>query len=528
MTIEETGREGTGPATLGVREGSLTLPDGLDADGIYDVLINGDHVWSLKPSRDAARRGNRLVARWPKALKRYLVGRARVTLRQHAADDVLAVGEHVFGGEPDREVRVADKSGNVLVLDKYGRLIRPLSAEAASSLDTLLDQTEQLLGDLREKAGVPAFIAYGTLLGAVRNGELIGHDNDLDLGYVSEHAYPVDVIREGYRVERALQKAGWTVRRGSGTRLNVRIRQPDGRLRFVDVFTAHWVDDVLYMPSDTGFRLPREAVLPLTSVELHGRRMPAPADHERLLAATYGEGWRSPDPSFQYETPRWLARRLNGWFGGLRTRRKVWDTFYAGAGRNLTQEPSPFAEWVTEHYPSSRPLLDVGTGNGRDALWFAGQGRPVTAVDYMISVLDRASRRAEDLGLPASFATVNCYDSREMLALGTRLSRADGPVDVYARFMLHALEEPGRDNLVRLASMVLRQGGHLFLEFRTRTDALNRHHFKQPRRMYVRPADARALVERHGGRVVEQVTGKGLAPLLDEDPNVCRIVATWT
>mgnify|MGYP006198694881 CR=1 FL=1 len=48
--------------------------------------------------------------------------------------------------------------------------------------------------------------------------------------------------------------------------------------------------------------------------------MPAPADSETLLAATYGENWRVPDPAFQYSTPAWLSRRLGGWFGGLMAR----------------------------------------------------------------------------------------------------------------------------------------------------------------------------------------------------------------
>lgn len=523
--MDEAGKRRGG---IDVDDESLTLPTGSRSEGIYDVLLNGDHVWSLRPSRDATSAGDRFVAPWPKALRRYLTGRARVEIRQHDEVHVLAAVEHVFGGDPTKRVSVTDKAGHALVLDKYGRLIRPLSAEADDSLDVLMDQAEQLLADLRDKAGVPAFIAYGTLLGAVRNGKLIGHDNDLDLAYLSAFDHPVDVIREGYRVERALLDAGWAVRRGSGARLNVRIQQPNGALRFVDVFTALWVDEVLYMQSDTGFRLPRTSMLPLTTVELHGRRVPAPADFERLLAATYGDGWRAPDPSFQYETPPWLSRRLNGWFGGLRNRRKIWDSFYAGPGRNLTREPSSFARWVAENYPSDRPLVDVGTGNGRDGLWFARQGRRVTGTDFTISALRRAADLADGEALPASFVTVNLNDTRETLALGTRLAHEHTEMDVYARFMLHALEGHARENLLRLASMTLRKGGYLFLEFRTRKDAKARHHFKQPRRMYVRPAAARAMVERHGGRIVEQVAGYGLAPFRDEDPHVCRIVASWS
>jgi SAM-dependent methyltransferase len=262
-------------------------------------------------------------------------------------------------------------------------------------------------------------------------------------------------------------------------------------------------------------------------VELHGHLFPAPGHPEALLAATYGEGWRTPDPAFRYDTPRPLYRRLNGWFGGLISHRKYWDAFYSQQRQRVPKGPSPFARWVQERHGSTRPLVDVGCGTGRDALWFASRGRHVTGLDYNLGVLRRAGNRAARRELDTEFHLVNLYDTRAALTWGAILAHRDEPCDVYARFTLHALTEPGQHNLMRLASMALRRGGRLYLEFRTPQDAVLPHVFAH-KRHYLSAEEARELVVQAGGRVLDVVTGQGLAPYEDEDPVVCRMVATWS
>jgi SAM-dependent methyltransferase len=526
------GRTGTtapGRGRLSVDDRTLTLPGDLEAGVTYDVSFNGQHVWSLVPDRDAEQRDKGYVVAWPKALLRFLSGRADVALHRHADQELAGVTSFVFGGREreHEQVSVTGQNGEALILDKWGRLTKPLSGEGSRLVELLLDEVESLLRFLNDQVGVPAFICYGTLLGAVRDGRLIGHDNDVDVAYLSEKAFPVDVVREGFRVERMLKAGGWRVRRGSGTRLNVQVRLGDGSVRFVDIFTAHWVEGRLYIPSDTGFELPRTTMLPLTTVDLHGRPLPAPADPETLLAATYGEGWRVPDPAFQYSTPSWLSRRLGGWFGGLMARRKHWDSFYAGQWRAVPKKPSPFARWVAVEHPSQRRLVDVGSGTGRDAIWFADHGRPVLGVDFSFKALRKAGNRAERRAVPATFEELNLHDLRAVLALGARLAHDPEPCDVYVRLTLNGLEPQGQENVIRLASMALRRGGLLFLEFRTLEDQRRPHVFAGHSRVFLAPRSVRRWIEAAGGEVVYERSGTGMAVLREEDPHVCRMVARW-
>jgi SAM-dependent methyltransferase len=522
-----TDSEAAGSA-LSVDDEGIVLPGAVDPETTYDILLNGQHVWSLQPGRDAiagTEAGPR--AEWPRALRRYLSGRAEVILREHVGGVVLASAQHSFEGVDDSQVLVVDQHGRELLLDKWGRLIRPLSSEDSGTVHELMSEVVRLLEVLRDECGVPAYICYGTLLGAVRNGRLIGYDNDIDVAYVSEHENPVDVIREGFRIQRILTEQGQVARRGSGSRLNVRLKMQDGSMRFVDVFTSHWVDGVLLLPNDVGAPLPREAMLPLSTIELMGWQVAAPARPEALLAATYGENWRTPDPSFKYETARWLSRRLGGWYGGMMMNRKHWDIFNATAPKRVSWQPTPFAEWVAKSYPSTRPIFEIGSGTGRDALWFAQHGRQVLGIDYSTDTVGRARRRAARDDLPVEFKAVSLYDTRATLALGAQMARGEAPVDVYARFILHALTDPGRLNFWRLASMSLRRGGNLFLEFRTTKDEDLPHFFGQHFRRFLEPDEIVKDIAAAGGKIVHREEGHGLAPFGEEDPHVCRIVAQW-
>lgn len=77
--------------------------------------------------------------------------------------------------------------------------------------------------------------------------------------------------------------------------------------------------------------------------------------------------------------------------------RAFWDERYASRERIWSGNPN---DQLVEHAASLPPAraLDVGSGEGADALWLAERGWRVTAVDVSAVALERAAARAVEYG----------------------------------------------------------------------------------------------------------------------------------
>ncbi|MQA15643.1 MAG: methyltransferase domain-containing protein [Pseudonocardiaceae bacterium] len=373
-------------------------------------------------------------------------------------------------------------------------------------------------------------MAYGTLLGAVRDGHFIGHDTDLDVAYLSDHTHPVDVALESFRLERIFRRNGWHTARDSAGLFKVFITESTDAVRHIDIFSSFYCQGLYHLVPFVTTALSRATLLPLGMVELEGRYLPAPADCATVLAATYGQDWKIPNPAFHYELPRSIARRVNvGWFRNYLAHRRPWIEFYEdGSSDAVPDGPSAFARWTGGLEDRDALVVDVGCGTGRDALWFARNGHSSLGLDYAPAGFGPARAAAERDGLPVSFDMLNLYDLRNVLTVGVRLAHESRPRIVHARFLVHALGDEGRQNLWRLAQLALRGGGRLYLEFRTPLDSTTEHAFGQRYRNYVEPDVVVREIEQRGGRIKYRMEARGMAPYDNEDPHVCRLVASWS
>ncbi|MCD9199007.1 SAM-dependent methyltransferase [Aeromicrobium wangtongii] len=75
-----------------------------------------------------------------------------------------------------------------------------------------------------------------------------------------------------------------------------------------------------------------------------------------------------------------------------------WDDRYASEDRIWSGQPNPqLVDRIAAMAPGR--ALDVGCGEGADAIWLAQQGWTVTALDVSQVALDRAARHAADAGV---------------------------------------------------------------------------------------------------------------------------------
>ncbi len=517
------------PATAsvtGVRVDDEGIRARSDDEVVLDVLFDGRRIWSFWLHRDGELNGGAILVRWPAALRRFLEGTTRLQLVEHVTGTV-AYDEEVRLGTGSTRIAVVNDRGLPLGIDKSLRLAQTFDTRSAEQVAPLLDSIEEVLAALR-KAGIDAFPAYGTLLGAVRGGRLIGHDSDADLGYVSDHTHPVDVVRESFRLQRALADMGYRITRYSGIAFKVDVVEADGSVRGLDVFGGFLAGGRLHLMGEIRTPFRREQIFPLGTTTLEGRELPAPADTDAFLTATYGPSWRVPDPAYKFETPVSTHRRLNGWFRGTRVRREAWDRSYSRLPRTPPPiEPSPFARWVRrrEHGPPAS-VIDIGCGQGVDDLWFARQGASVLGLDYALRGSEAVAGLAAAEGVDLEFRGMNLCELRSVLAEGARVAHLEGPKVVTVRNVAEATDRVGRGHLWRACEMMLREGGRLYLEVlvgRAASDGFAREQHLRPLAL----PRVVAELEARGAHVVARRQAWVSSPGRRAGHRIGRLVVQW-
>ena len=134
----------------------------------------------------------------------------------------------------------------------------------------------------------------------------------------------------------------------------------------------------------------------------------------------------------------------------------AWDERYAAVDRVWSSGPNQFLAAALADLPPG-DALDLACGEGRNALWLAGLGWRVTALDFSRVAVERGRRLAGEAGLAVDWR------------VGDALTAVLPPVDLVVVAYLQLAAEQRR-TAVRRAWDCLRPGGTFFLVAHDRTN----------------------------------------------------------
>lgn len=451
-----------------LRAGRRGLSVGFDSPALgrtVDVEIDGHRMWTTTVPEPG---GRSAFVPWPTVLHAHLAGEGDIVLRDQRSGMTLAEGRFAWPSAADT-IGLPELAESGQIIDKWGKLTDAPSGELHRRL---VDAMEVVLDDLRE-LGYTAAITGGTLLGAIREGHILAHDDDIDLLVYLGEVGPPDVSIASYALERSIRERGHEVIRHSDAHLQIMFEEPVGRGLpaadvHVDLFLGFHDRGVYSQPIAVRGTLDPALLLPLTEVDLEGVAVPSVADGDAWLALCYGDGWRTPDPGFRFRTPSATRRRFENWFGVYDLNRDFWERHIRlGRTRHWHRDA---ARMIAATEPGDR-VIDLGCGDGVLAGRLAAAGRDVLAVDFSRTAVAAASARA---GVTAF--RLNLADRRAVLGfIADELQRGGRPHFLISD-VLASLTHETRANTFLLLRALLGEDSVALASFAVNPSFFYEHH----------------------------------------------------
>ena len=235
-------------------------------------------------------------------------------------------------------------------------------------------------------------------------------------------------------------------------------------------------------------------------------------------------------PNFGDITPAKAAEQILNFFESnasmqpsFSAKDKYWNDVYTTSDVTVTT-PTPFAIHICSTLESELNILDAGCGNGRDAVYFAEQGKhKITAMDPSQAGIDLCKKIHKNNQIKFKNCKISDLDESEL-----------GKFDlIYSRFLIHAITEIEENEFLRWSFELLKPDGLLAIECRSARDSLAREgevigpneRITSHYRRFIIHDDLIERLESHGFTIDSSIESAGLAMFESEDPIIIRIFA---
>ena len=199
-----------------------------------------------------------------------------------------------------------------------------------------------------------------------------------------------------------------------------------------------------------------------------------------------------------------------------------WNSFYSSHGKDIAdRSPSQFAIFVHGETEDCLNLIDLGTGNGRDAFFFASHGKKVLGLDASDSVIEDNIRFANNRGLneTAHFQKFEIGKNSKEDIVNFQEKKF-----LYARFFLHSLNDELLKEFAKLSSILMKPNEKLFVEYRTDKDSKRKKIYDNHYRNFIKPSTVEQLFKNFNLNITYSVEGLGYAKYKDDDAYVSRMI----
>lgn len=506
--------------------------------------VNGHVVGSAQPStrvRFNGKRRNYGFTRRLRGLWDYLAKGDHIEV-EYGGKNLPIVGfgyRYVRGPRGLRESQIPEMLKQMdegYVFDKYGafHLTIKKNDDWKQEISTLFERAKK---DVKDKFGYDLFPTYGTMLGAIREGDFIGHDNDFDSVYISRETSSEKVRQEFVDICEFLIDEGYSV---FSKKTHIWVRVPDTRYKF-DIFYSYFTPEGKYKLSYGyhGEELQKsDEFFELVDHKINDLTIQIPKNSEKMLGQIFGNDWRIPNPGFSHHA---LSRRwdTNYHLSAEQVSSLYWKQFYRD---NPISGGSMFAEFVAQRIGPASVIAELGCGTGRDSVYFAKQGFTISASDRSADAIEQGRQSASGLD-NIKFSQVDA-SSKEQVAGFLRDSFAPSskkslltPVKLessrdlpdsnllYMRFFLHAVSKEVQDVILDSAQENLPKGAMIAVEFRTEKDKTEIHIYGRHYRRFIPMFEIVQELRNREFSIEHAEEGRGLSPYNEEDPFLCRIIA---